>query len=101
MNAGTADAALALMRERWDKSRRPLDPKDVEERAAIRMEEYPAHLRIRATPVDGFPNVRLWVEVYRADGQPSRWWSCYISTLAEVDQRVDRARLAIVREGGL
>lgn len=85
----TADEALERMRERW-RDRPPIDLRDVEERAAIRLEDLRPELRIRAQRAPRGA-ARLFVEVRRGhEGERSTWWSAYVHSLEEVDEVLER-----------
>ena len=73
-----------------------VDPKDVEERLAIRLEGDPRACRViygAAGSFAGEPPVVMWVRVFvECERFSSGWRSMYVHELSDVDRFLDGAR---------
>lgn len=81
--------AIAAFRRRWDHP--ALDPRDVEERLALRLQDLPdpPRLHVMATP----PACRLfWLLEDDEDARRRRWTSAYVHDSGDVDEVLDRLR---------
>lgn len=77
-------AAIATVRARWTHA--PLDPRDVEERVAIRAEEGEPVYRVIATP----PACRIFRMTKAAtEERRAEWVSRYVHAVGDVDGVLD------------
>jgi hypothetical protein len=84
-----AEAAIARVRARW--AHAPLDPRDVEERVAVRIVD--RDIKPENVILEDHGACRIFVR-RRARAEwpprPGDWRSCYVHSVSDVDAALDR-----------